>query len=165
MTSLTMTSPLPHPAPRPNSPLLAVLATVLYVALVIAAFGFLSLFLGRDVISESDAGTLLGPAMVVGAAAVTCATLLRVAGKRTPWRSALAAAASTFIVMIAIGAVLYAWGRGEIVWLVIYAVHQAASPFVISAALLSGLTVISLWAVSPRLEEQGRGIDRFDPQG
>jgi hypothetical protein len=160
-----MTSPQPLPAPRPNRHLLPALATVLYVALVITTFGFLSLFLGRDVIAESDAGTLLGPAMVAAAAVVTFVALVRVTDRRTPWGAALAAAASTFIVMIVVGALLYAWARGEIVWLVIYAAQQSVSPFVIAAALLAGLTVVSLWAVSPHAEEPGRGIDRSGPRG
>jgi hypothetical protein len=160
-----MTSPQPHPAPQSSRYLLPALATVLYVALVIAAFGFLSLFLGRDVIAESDAGTLLGPAMVAAAAAVTFVALVRVADRRTPWGAVLAATTSTFIVMIAVGAFLYAWGRGELVWLLIYSAQQARSPFVIAAALLAGITVVSLWAVSPRSAGRDRGIDRSGPRG
>jgi hypothetical protein len=158
-----MTEPLP--APPPNRFLLPVLATVLYLALVIAAFGFLSLFLGRDVIAEADAGTLLGPMMVAAAAAVTFRALVRVVGRQSPMGTALVAATSTYLVMIVVGAVLYAWGQGELVWLVIYSARQAVSPFVVSAAVLAGLTVVSLWAVSPRAERPGRGIDRSGPRG
>jgi hypothetical protein len=160
-----MTMSPPPQSPPPNRYLIPVLATVFYGALVIAAFGFLSLFLGRDVIAEPDAGTLLGPTMVAGAAAVTFTALLRVDGRRAPWGLALAAMASTFIVMVVVGAVLYAWGRGELVWLVIYAARQSISPFVLVAAVLAGLTVVSLWAVSSRADGQRRGIDRSDPQG
>ena len=58
---------------------LALFGTVLYVATVITASAFESLLLDRDVVAERDAGTLLGPGMVVAAALVVLLTLFRAA--------------------------------------------------------------------------------------
>lgn len=43
---------------------LAAFATVLYVALVVAGFGVVSLLVGSDPIPERDAGPILGPVMI-----------------------------------------------------------------------------------------------------
>ncbi|PRY67545.1 hypothetical protein B0I08_106152 [Glaciihabitans tibetensis] len=160
-----MATPPQPPAPPPNRFLLPALATVAYFAMVIATFGFLSLFLGRDVISDPEAGTLLGPSMVLAAALVTFRALVRTAGRTTPWGASAAAVASVFVIMILVGGLGFAWAQGEPVWLLIYAAQQASSPFVIAAALLSGAIVLSLWAVSSRPPGDGRGIDRGEPQG
>ncbi|WP_156370124.1 DUF6121 family protein [Frigoribacterium sp. Leaf164] len=55
----------------------ALMGTVLFAALLIATAGFESLLLDRDVISEPDAGTLLGPAMAAAALLVVLLALMR----------------------------------------------------------------------------------------
>ncbi|GAB2979841.1 DUF6121 family protein [Frigoribacterium salinisoli] len=62
-----------------NRAVLALFGTVLYVATVITASAFESLLLDRDVVAERDAGTLLGPGMVVAAGLVVLLTLFRAA--------------------------------------------------------------------------------------
>lgn len=54
---------------------LAFFALALYVALVVASFGMLSLFLDIEVIAEADAGPLVGPVMV-GAATISLLLVL-----------------------------------------------------------------------------------------
>ncbi|WP_104474258.1 DUF6121 family protein [Microterricola pindariensis] len=54
---------------------LAFFALGLYVALVVASFGMLSLFLDIEVIAETDAGPLVGPVMV-GAATIALLLVL-----------------------------------------------------------------------------------------
>lgn len=55
----------------------AVMGTVLYAALIITTAAFESVLFDRDVISETDAGTLLGPAMFAVAVLVVLLSLLR----------------------------------------------------------------------------------------
>jgi hypothetical protein len=148
----------PRPAP-PNRLLLPVLAAVAYLASVIAVFGFLSLGLNRDVIDVPDAGPLLGPVMVTLACAVTLAALvalLRPPRRRAPWPAALETALGVYLTMIVAGAIGYAWDRGELIWLVLFAAREAASPFVISAAVLAGLFAVAFWAVSDRTPSRPR---------
>lgn len=134
--------------PPPNPRMLPVLATVTFGAAVIAAWGFTSLALGVDVISQKDAGPLLGPLMVLAACLVTFAALRRATERSTPAVHALAAAASVYISMLLIGAVVYATGRGDLSWIVLFIGGYALSAFVIVPALLAGLTVVAVWALS-----------------
>jgi len=62
-----------------NRAVLALFGTVLYVATVITSSAIEALVLDRDVVAEPDAGTLLGPAMVVSAGLVVLLTLFRAA--------------------------------------------------------------------------------------
>ncbi|WP_411701116.1 DUF6121 family protein [Conyzicola sp.] len=142
----------PPPLPPPPDPrMLPVFATVTYAASVIALWGFLSLGLDADAIAQRDAGPLLGPAMVLGACLVTLVALLRVRGRSAPTRAGLAAAASVYIVMLGIGAVGYSLIRADVSWLVLFVGAYGPSPFVLGAALLSGIAVVAVWAGTRRV--------------
>jgi hypothetical protein len=147
----------------PPNFLTAVMTVVVYLATVIMVFGFLSLFLDRDVIAERDAGTILGPSMVAAATIVTFVALLRLSIERPPWWAAAVAATSTYLAMIVVAGLGYAVARREPMWAVLYLQQQAGSPFVIAAALLSGAAIITFWVVSARTGTGNRGIDRGDP--
>jgi hypothetical protein len=142
-----MSQPLPPP---PDPRMLPVLATITYGAAVIALWGFVSLALDVDAIAQTDAGPLLGPAMVLGACVVTLFALLRIGRRTSPTGPALLAAASVYVVVLVIGAVGYAIIRADASWLVLFVGSYALSPFVIGAALLSGLAAIAVWAGTRR---------------
>ena len=137
--------------PPPDPRMLPVLATVTYAAAVIALWGFVSLALNVDAIAQRDAGPLLGPAMVLGAIVVTLVALLRVGGRKSPTGAALVSVASVYVVMLAIGAVGYTIIRADVSWLVLFVGGYALSPFLLGAALLSGLAVLAVWAAAKRL--------------
>jgi hypothetical protein len=147
----------------PPNFLAAVMTVVVYLATVIMVFGFLSLFLDRDVIAERDAGTVLGPTMVAAAVIVTFVAMVRLRAERPPWWAAAVTVTSTYLVMITVAGLGYAVARREPFWAVLYLQQQAGSPFVIAAALLSGAAIITFWAVSARAGTGNRGIDRGDP--
>ena len=65
--------PLDETEYRRYASTLAFFALGLYVALVVASFGMLSLFLDQEVVAQADAGPLVGPIMV---GAATLALLL-----------------------------------------------------------------------------------------
>jgi len=130
--------------------MLPVLAAVTYAAAVIALWGFVSLALNVDAIAQRDAGPLLGPAMVLGAVVVTFVALLKVVRRGSPTGAALVSAASVYVVMLGIGAVGYTMIRADVSWLVLFVGGYALSPFVLGAALLSGITVVVVWAVTRR---------------
>jgi len=138
--------------PPPNPALARVLATITYLAALIALWGFTSLLLDRDVIVQSDAGPLLGPAMALAACVATWLSLAR-SGRMALWVRALASAVFAFAGMLLVGAVGYALSTGEPGWLLLFVANYAASPFVIGAALLSGVTVL-LAAAFTRQERQ-----------
>ena len=138
-----MTVPAQRP-PRANPELLPVLATVTYLATLIAAWGILSLALDRDVVDYADAGPLLGPPMALGACVVTWAFSRAALRGRAP-ALAIAAVVVSWLVVIAIGAIGYTAPT-----ILATAVHFAISPFVLAAALLSGLTVLATRGLAPR---------------
>ena len=140
----------PQLPPPPDPRMLPVLAAVTYAAAVIALFGFVSLALNVDAIAQRDAGPLLGPAMVLGAVVVTFVALLRVRARSAPTVAALVAATSVYVAMLAIGAFGYALIRADVSWLVLFVGAYALSPFVIGAALLSGVAVVAVWAATRR---------------
>ena len=140
----------PQLPPPPDPRMLPVLAAVTYAAAVIALWGFVSLALNVDAIAQRDAGPLLGPAMVLGAVVVTFVAMLRVVRRVSPTGAALASAASVYVVMLGIGAVGYTIVRADVSWLVLFVGGYALSPFVAGAALLSGIAVVAVWAVTRR---------------
>lgn len=140
----------PQLPPPPDPRMLPVLAAVTYAAAVIALWGFVSLALNVDAISQRDAGPLLGPAMVLGAVVVTFVALFRVRARTSPTVAALVSAASVYVVMLGIGAVGYTIIRADVSWLVLFVGAYAGSPFVLGAALLSGLAVVGVWAATRR---------------
>ena len=140
----------PQLPPPPDPRMLPVLAAVTYAAAVIALWGFVSLALNVDAIAQRDAGPLLGPAMVLGAVVVTFVALLKVVRRGSPTGAALVSAASVYVVMLGIGAVGYTMIRADVSWLVLFVGGYALSPFVLGAALLSGITVVVVWAVTRR---------------
>ena len=130
--------------------MLPVFATITYAAAVIALWGFVSLALNVDAIAQRDAGPLLGPLMVLGACVATLAALLRVRTRPSPTATGLVAAASVYVVMLGIGAIGYAIIRADVSWFVLFIGAYALSPFVLGAALLSGLNVVVVWALTRR---------------
>ena len=145
--------PLPPPAdPR----LLPVLVSVGYVATVIAAWGMTSLLLDVDVITEKDAGPLLGPAMALVAALVVFRSTWTLRRRRSLVSPAIATAASAYLAMLVTGAIGYSVTRGDFTWLVLFTARYALSPFVVAAALLAGLSVAFLWAVTFRSRRDER---------
>lgn len=140
----------PPEAPPRDPRLLPVLVSVGYVAALIAAWGFTSLILDRDIISEADAGPLLGPSMALAAAVVVAIALWRLRYRHSVVGVAAGTTASAYLVMLVIGAVGYAYSRHDAVWLVLFTARYAVSPFIVGAALLAGVSVIFLWAVTVR---------------
>lgn len=138
--------------PASNPALLPILATVTYLAALIALWGVLSLLLDRDPVDYRDAGPLLGPAMAAAACVVTWASLWRITRTRA-WSWALASLAGSFVAMLIVGAAGYAFTRSDVAWLLLAAGHFALGPFVPAAALLSGATVAVIrlfWGLAAR---------------
>ncbi len=142
----------PQQLPPPtNLRLLPVLATVVYLAALVALWGLTSLLLDVEVIGQADAGPLLGPAM----AAVACVVTWLAARRRVHgvWLRAGAATVSVVAAMLVIGAIGYAVTRGDMAWLILFIGSYAANPFVFGAGVLAGLTVVSVESIR-RLESR-----------
>lgn len=126
----------------------SVLVAATYGALLIAAWGVTSLVLDQDVMGYSDAGPLLGPAMALGAMAATLAWVVRVRKGGGVAVCAVGAAASTWLVMLVVGAVGYTLTKGVLAWLLLFAGSYASSAFVLIPAILAGLVVLTVGALA-----------------
>ena len=145
-----MSEPARRAAPDPR--LVALFVVITWTACVIAAFGVLSLTLDLDVISEADAGPLVGPLMVVGGAVILGAVLARQSSSLLG--GAITAAVAVYLGMLAVGGIAYALASGRPAQLLLFPFDQIAGPFVVTAAALAGLSVLANRAV---LAREGRG--------
>ena len=148
----------------------AVFAAVLLAALLVASFGMISLLADTDVISDPNAGPLVGPGMTA-AAVVLVFTLMLLLGLRTrPVNQRVAvgyslgsglAALGAFVL---VGAVLYALGAGvpaDTAGLPGDSVGFAASvllgPFAVTTGILSFIiTLLYSLVLASRMPERGR---------
>lgn len=124
------------------------MATITHLGLVVLTVGAISFATDRDVIVEADAGTLLGPLMVVTSMAAVFFTLVRSFGVADRERAtprilvpALVAAAASYVGMLVVGGFLYALARGEMVWWVLFAGRYAGSSFVVVSSLWVAVAV------------------------
>lgn len=148
-----MAEPQPSSSRPPRSfsraLLVAGMVTVLFGALLVAVDGFLSLLTDRDVISQPDAGPLVGPVMaVVGLAVVFVSVLdgLRPpAGRiRIPVARAIGTGLIVYLLGPMAGATVYVFGQQQLMsWLVFFGGYLT-SPFVIASAVLAAFTVLFL---------------------
>ncbi|MCX7523194.1 DUF6121 family protein [Microbacterium sp. STN6] len=123
----------------------AIFAAVLYVALVIAAFGFISLAANVDVIGERDAGVVVGPVMVATSAVVVLVSLISIGVRIPPERQRISIGGSVgvgiaaLIGYVGIGSAVYAAGRGDPIAFVLFAARNLISPFALGAAALAAI--------------------------
>jgi len=144
---------------------LAVFAAITFFALVVCAFGFISLFTNLEVIDEPDAGPLVGPSMVAFALATVLLSLLRRAAtlraqqapgmqqssqtdpsaasrrssatdsSRVPVGWAVLTGLATYLVYALSGAILYAATTGSILAGVIFARDTFLGPFALATGV------------------------------
>jgi len=152
--------------------IVASFATVLYLSLVVAALGLISLATDREVIPETDAGPLVGPSMVGGAVILVFVMLLMlgVGGPAARERVAVGWAFLTglcaLLVFILVGAVLYAIDTGALVQLLIFAAAQLQSPFPWATGILAMIvTLVYSWILAARVGEHGRPLWPWERRG
>lgn len=122
---------------RPLRPdlLIALFVAVTWAATSFAVAGILAVVLDRDPV-ETPAPVYAGPAAVALAGIVVWFAVGFTARARRPWVGALAATAGVYLVVV--GVALLGSFR-------LFA-EQAASPFLIAAALLAAAAVVGMWA-------------------
>lgn len=125
------------------------MVAVLFGAILVAVDGLISLTTDRDMITETDAGPLVGPIMTFSALCVVFITVLSglrpAPGHRgIPVARALFAGLLVLVLEPAVGAIVYAIGQDQIFSGVPFFVRYLLNPFVLIAALLAMLTVLML---------------------
>ena len=122
--------------------LIATMTSVLFIALVIAVTGFEALLADVEAIPQPDATAYLGPAMVLAAGAVVFLTTAAGIREGNPGVTGLVAAAGTYLVMLATGAVGYSVTRGDGTELLVFPAGSALSPFVVGSVVVALLCVV-----------------------
>ncbi|MFT2815227.1 DUF6121 family protein [Leifsonia sp. A12D58] len=152
--------------------IVALFATMLYFALIVAAFGMISLFTNTDVVTEADAGPLVGPFMV-GASAVVVLLFMAVIGMRTsPEKQHVAVAGSLLCGLIALvafvvtGGLIYGVGIGEAVEIVLFAGARLGSPFSWSVGIIAAaVTLLYSIILASRVGKNGRPLWPWERRG
>ncbi len=145
-----MSGPTPQPDRRYGltaALLIAVLCTVLYIALLVAVWGFISLLTERDVVGEAGVAPLAGPAMAVAASAVVLFSVLFALRRFTgapPVGRALIAAAVVYLAAPLAGALVVAIDRADVASALLFAAVRATGPFVPAAAVVAALLLLAV---------------------
>lgn len=140
---------------------LAAFATALYLALLIAALGVLSLLLERDVISDPDAGAFAGPVACAVATAVVFTGLLVRALRVPEHRHDIATGVALLLAVCSwIG---YAVGGGIVVGItdpygfLPFVIEQLIGPFAAAAGIISlAVVLLDMIVLASRQEQRGR---------
>ncbi len=121
--------------------LVAILAAVLYLALLICVWGFLSLATGLDVIAE-PVGPLVGPVMAaVSTVLVFVGTMLRLSNDRGSLLP-LVVVAVVYLASALVASVIVAFDRVDPLAGLLFFAAQVTGPFVPAAAIVAGLVVL-----------------------
>lgn len=138
-------------------------ATILYLALVVCAFGFISLLTDTEVIARDDAGVALGPAMAAAAVAVVLAALVVRVPKMdfTHRRSAPAfsVVAGVFagVAYGVVGAIGYGVSSGSLLAGVPFLGETAIGWYGIAVTVLAALVAwLDTVVVAARFDDRGR---------
>ncbi len=145
-------SPPIRPASFPYT--LVIFAVVLYFALVVCAFGFISLLTDTDVVDQADAGPLVGPTATGAAILTVLLFLLSVARRyerdrlaavaassgdpvRIPLGRSIAIGFAAVVVYVLVGAALYSITTGEPFSFVLYVATSALRGYAIAVGVLA----------------------------
>lgn len=145
--------------------ILAIFAAVLYLALVVAALGLISLATNLDVIIEPDAGPLVGPSMAGAAVVLVFIMMLTLGISTRPERQrvavgfAFAAGIAAIGIFIAVGALLYAAGDGQPFHVLTFSASMLLSPFTLAVGILAFIVVLVYsWLLAAHVGEHGRPL-------
>lgn len=145
---------------KPDRPLypyvLSLFATVLYFALVVCAFGFITLIAGTEVVARTDAGLLVGPTATAAGVVAVAVCLVRKATRlhaeaqsderrtvRVPLGGALVVGIVAWLVYALVGALSYAVQTDAPISFVFYAAESLVRAYGISVGLLAAVVYVA----------------------
>jgi Family of unknown function (DUF6121) len=145
-------------APRRSPWVVAGFASALYLALVVCAYGFVSLLTDMEVIADPDAGLLVGPA-IVGA---SVAALLLYLGRSLAYpsrtaRITLLAAVWTWCAAVVVAVVGYAIATGTVLAALLFGLGFGVGWF---GLLIPALAAVVAWLAALVARAQEAGADR-----
>lgn len=120
------------------------LSAVLYLALLICVWGFISLLSEQDVVAEPVGPLVAALIPAVSTAIVLVAVLLRLRDRRPrlAWLPAVASAAAVYLGAPLVAASVLAFDRVDAAGGLLFFASRATGPFVPAAAVLAGAMVL-----------------------
>jgi uncharacterized membrane protein (DUF485 family) len=150
----------------------AVFATVLFGALLVAAFGMVSLVTNTDVIADRSVGPLVGPAMTAAVILLVLVMLLSLGVNTPPEKQrvavgySLVAGVGALLLYVLAGVVLMAFGTGDLVAATLFGGAMLGSPFAITAGFLAFLvTLVYSILLASHWGENGRPLWPWERRG
>lgn len=119
---------------------LAAFAAFLYLALVVCAFGVLSLLLDQDVVPERDAGPILGPVAVGACVVAVLLSMITLAARPSVTRvlgPSLLAGVVVYLLFLLVGGAIYGLGLQQPAEILGYALDHAGTAFAIATGVLA----------------------------
>lgn len=137
---------------------LAAFAAFLYLALVVCAFGVLSLLLDQDVVPERDAGPLLGPASVGVCVVAVLVAMITLAARPAVERIAapsLVTGVVAYLLFLLVGGAIYGLGRQEPGAILGYALDHATTAFAVAIGVLAAAVQVVFLLLLARRDAGG----------
>ena len=148
---------------RRYSAAVAVFATVLYAALVIAVFGLISLYTDRDVITNGSVGPVVGPVMTGCSVLLVLACFLWIAlrvpedRQRIEPGTALLIGVVAYLAFCVVGGFLVGIASTDPFAFIGFFGDQLISPFAISVGILAFIVaVLFMLVLASRVGNKGR---------
>jgi hypothetical protein len=148
---------------RNYATVVAFFAAFLYLAVLVAAFGLISLYWNIEVIDVADAGPLVGPVMV-GCATIAVLVCLVVRGRSVPADeqriaplTALLVGVIAYVVFVLGGGIAYAVGGGEPLGFLTFSFHMFASWFSVATGVAAAvIAFVYQLVLVGRFQQKGR---------
>ena len=150
----------------------AVFATVLFAALLVAAFGMVSLVTDLDVIADRSVGTLVGPTMAAAVVLFVLVMLLALGVNTPPEKQrvavgfSLATGAGALVLYVLAGAVLVTAGSGDAVAGMLFAGAMIGTPFAVTVGVLAFVVALTYSILlASHYGEHGRPLWPWERRG
>ncbi|MBX0301784.1 hypothetical protein K2F54_17610 [Cryobacterium sp. 1639] len=152
--------------------IVAVFATVLFAALLVAAFGMVSLVTNLDVIADREVGTLVGPTMSAAVVLLVFVMMLLLGVNTPPEKQrvavgwSLATGAGAFVLYVVTGVVLVGASDGDAVGAMLFGGAMVVNPFALTAGILAFVvTLVYSILLASHYGENGRPLWPWERRG
>jgi len=150
---------------RPYASTVAVFATVLYLAVLIATFGEISLNADIDVLAGAHVDRLVAPTMIGFAVLVFLACLLWIALRIPAERQRIligggfAIGIACYVTYVFVGGIVIFFDKADAVEALLFIGRQFATPFAISVGVTGLiLAILYMMVITSRFRETGRPL-------
>ena len=151
------------PAFRKYAATIAIFATVLFAAVLIAAFGMISLLAGVEVVADPRAGELAGPVATAAATLLVLGCLLLIAlripeeRQRIAPLTAFGIGAGAYLAWAVFAALAFLFGRGDPVGALIFFGGILTGPFALAVgATAFVVALLFMLVLASRVGDRGR---------